>query len=54
MSIPEARPDEMVDILAGIGRGERLQHFETVRVRKDGTRVPVALAVWPLKDGMAA
>ncbi|MHB1415613.1 MAG: PAS domain S-box protein, partial [Chloroflexota bacterium] len=34
-----------------IGRGERVEHFETVRVRKDGQRVDVSLSIAPIRDG---
>ncbi len=36
MLIPPERANEELDILARIGRGESVEHFETVRVRKDG------------------
>ena len=48
--IPEERRDEEVEIIARLRRGERLEHFETVRVRKDGSRVDVALTISPVKD----
>ena len=47
---PPDRPDEMQDILEKIKRGERVEQFETVRLRKDGTRVPVSLTVSPIKN----
>jgi len=43
-------PDECVD-LSPIRRGERVAHFETTRVRKDGWPLLVALTVSPLRDG---
>ena len=46
---PELHPDEEV-ILSRIRRGERIEHFETVRVTKDGDRIDVSLTVSPLKD----
>jgi len=42
------RPDEMVDILERIRGGERVEHYETVRVRKDGTTCAVSLTVSPI------
>ena len=39
--IPPERLDEEIGILSRIQRGERVDHFETVRVRKDGTKVDV-------------
>jgi PAS domain S-box-containing protein len=44
------RSDEMGHILEKMKRGERLHHFETVRVRKDGRRVQVSLSISPIKD----
>jgi PAS domain S-box-containing protein len=38
------------DILERVGRGEHVQHYETVRVRKDGRRVPVSLSISPIMD----
>lgn len=48
--IPPDRLDEERDILERLGRGERIEHFETERVRKDGRRVDVALSVSPIRD----
>ena len=48
--IADDRPDEMVEILGQIRRGERVEHYETTRVRKDGTVVPVSLSVSPVHD----
>ena len=45
----ELHPDEDL-ILGKIRRGERIEHFETVRVRKDGERIFVSLTVSPVKD----
>jgi PAS domain S-box-containing protein len=50
MLIPPGRPDEEPRILAQIRRGERVDHYETVRVRKDGTYIDVSLTVSPVKD----
>ncbi|HEY9282801.1 MAG TPA: PAS domain S-box protein [Pyrinomonadaceae bacterium] len=47
--IPADRPDEEPAILARLRSGERISHYETVRVRKDGSRVDVSLAVSPIK-----
>jgi PAS domain-containing protein len=38
-------------ILEKIGRGEKVVHFETVRVTKDGRRLNISLSVSPLRDG---
>jgi PAS domain S-box-containing protein len=48
--IPEERSEEEADILAQIGRGERFDHYETVRRCKDGRLVDVSLTVSPLRD----
>ncbi len=50
--IPPERGEEETEILRRIGRGERIEHFETVRMRKDGSRVEVSVTISPLiKDG---
>jgi PAS domain S-box-containing protein len=46
---PELHSDEP-GILAKIRAGERIEHFETVRVRKNGERVNISLTVSPVKD----
>lgn len=48
--IPLDRRQEEVEILAKLRRGERVDHFETVRVRKDGTFLNVSLTISPIKD----
>ena len=48
--IPEERHSEETDILARIRRGERIDHFETVRQRKHGSRIFVSLTVSPVKN----
>ena len=48
--IPEELHAEQHEIIARIRRGERLEHFETVRVAKDGRRVDVSLTVSPVRD----
>ena len=47
---PPERTAEETDILARIGRGESVEHFETVRVRKDGRRIDVSVTISPLRD----
>ncbi|HYE86239.1 MAG TPA: PAS domain S-box protein [Vicinamibacterales bacterium] len=49
MLIPPERQSEEDAILARLRRGERVDHFETVRVRKDGTHVHVSLTVSPVR-----
>jgi PAS domain S-box-containing protein len=48
---PPDRLDEERQILARLKRGERIEHFETVRVRKDGKAVDVSVTISPVKDG---
>jgi PAS domain S-box-containing protein len=49
--IPPDRQDEEREILAKIGRGERVEHFETERLTKQGRRVAISLTVSPVRDG---
>ena len=48
--IPADRQDEETEILERIRRGERIEHFETVRRRKDGSLINVSLTVSPIKN----
>ena len=48
--IPPDRLDEENVVLERIRRGERLEHFDTVRWRKDGTLVDVSITVSPIRD----
>lgn len=48
--IPEDRHTEETEILGKIRRGERIEHFETIRRRKDGTLFNVSLTVSPIKN----
>jgi PAS domain S-box-containing protein len=50
MLIPPDRHDEEPEILARIRRGERVDHYETVRRRKDGSLVDISLTVSPVKN----
>jgi two-component system sensor histidine kinase/response regulator len=50
MFIPPECAEEENRILADIRRGERVEHFETVRLRKDGRRANVSVTVSPLSD----
>ncbi|MGA6988325.1 MAG: PAS domain S-box protein [Terriglobales bacterium] len=54
MLIPPERANEELDILARIGRGESVEHFETIRVRKDGTHIDVSATISPIKDSSGA
>jgi PAS domain S-box-containing protein len=48
--IPTERQDEEHEILARLARGERIEHFETVRVGKGGRQLDVSLTVSPIRD----
>jgi PAS domain S-box-containing protein len=48
--IPHNRLDEERTILTRIRRGERIDHFETIRQRKNGTLIAVSLSVSPVKN----
>jgi PAS domain S-box-containing protein len=48
--IPTERWPEETEVLARIARGERVDHFETVRRRKDGRLLAISLTVSPIKD----
>ncbi|MGA7539430.1 MAG: PAS domain S-box protein [Steroidobacteraceae bacterium] len=48
--IPAERVQEERGILKKLRRGERIEHFETVRVAKNGRRIDVALTISPIRD----
>ena len=48
--IPPDRGKEEEGILARLRRGERVDHFETVRKRKDGTTLELSLTISPVRD----
>ena len=48
--IPAERAGELERILGCVRRGERVGHFETKRVRKDGTVIEVSVSVSPIRD----
>lgn len=48
--IPENQKDEVPQLLDKLKRGERVDHFEIDRIRKDGKKIDVSLAVSPIKD----
>lgn len=48
--IPSDRKDEERDILARIRSGERIDHFETVRRRKDGSLLDVSVTISPVRN----
>ena len=50
MLIPDDLQDEEDVVLAKIRAGERVDHYETIRQRKDGTRLSISLTVSPIRD----
>jgi PAS domain S-box-containing protein len=54
MLFPPERIAEESEILAQVRRGERVQHFEATRLRKDGTIVDVSVTISPIKDDSGA
>jgi PAS domain S-box-containing protein len=51
MLFPPGRVYEEADILDRIRHGESVEHFETVRMRKDGKHIDVSVTISPIKDG---
>jgi two-component system cell cycle sensor histidine kinase/response regulator CckA len=51
---PPDRASELAPILDRLRRGERIDHFETNRVRKDGTVIDVSVSVSPIRDAAGA
>jgi PAS domain S-box-containing protein len=49
--VPPERAGELESLRARVERGERIEHHETVRLRKDGARIAVSLSIAPIKDG---
>ncbi len=49
--IPEDRQDEEIRILDRVRHGEAVEHYETVRRRRDGSLVEISLTVSPIRDG---
>ena len=47
---PPDHPDEIPSILARLAAGDRIEHFETVRVHRDGSRRYVALTISPIRN----
>jgi PAS domain S-box-containing protein len=49
--IPSDRSDELPQILERLRRGESVEHYETIRRRKDGKLIDVSLTMSPIRDG---
>jgi PAS domain S-box-containing protein len=52
--VPDDRQAEEDRVLAAVSRGETVDHFETVRQRKDGSRVSISLTVSPIRDAQGS
>jgi PAS domain S-box-containing protein len=50
MLIPADRHDEEMSILARLRQGEKIEHFDTIRLRKDGTAFEISLTISPVRD----
>jgi len=50
MIIPSDRRDEETSILARLSKGERIDHFDTIRLRKDGSKLQISLTISPVRD----
>jgi len=50
MLIPEDRQDEEVMILSRLRKGERIEHYETVRVAKDGRPIDISVTISPVRN----
>ena len=48
--IPTDRQSEEDEVVARLSRGEKIDHFETVRQHKDGTLIPISLTVSPIRN----
>lgn len=48
--IPPDRRGEEIDIISRLRRGERIDHFQTVRMRKDGSTLDASLTISPIRD----
>jgi len=54
MLFPPDRIAEEAEFIRRIGTGERVEHFETQRIRKDGQRIQVSVSLSPLKNAAGA
>jgi len=52
MLIPTDRQHEEAEVLEKIRRGQAVEHYETVRIRKDGRQITISATISPLKDGL--
>jgi PAS domain S-box-containing protein len=50
ITVPSDRVPELKDYMGRVRSGERVDHLETIRLRKDGTRLDVSITVSPIRD----
>ncbi len=50
MLVPDDRPEEIPEILRKVAQGQAIEHYESVRITKDGRRLNVSISVSPLRD----
>jgi PAS domain S-box-containing protein len=50
MIIPLDRLDEETSILARLSQGDKIDHFDTIRLRKDGTALEISVSISPVRD----
>lgn len=48
--IPSERQHEEREVLTRLRRGERIDHYETVRIAKDGRKIDISLSISPIRD----
>lgn len=48
--LPPDKPDEVADIMEAISQGERIPHYPTVNIKKDGSLLDLCLTVSPIRD----
>ena len=49
--VPPDLPDDLPQLLARLRRGERIAHYETQRLAKDGRQLDVSLTISPMRNG---
>jgi PAS domain S-box-containing protein len=54
MLSPPERKNQASDMLTRLGRGERVEEIDTVRVRKDGRKIDISVRIFPIKDTSGA
>jgi len=52
--IPPGQPDEFLQLIEKIKRGETVEHYETWRIRKNGEHIQMSLTLSPIKDAAGA